>query len=298
MSTGRAYIRGFALALRRWPMVLTLFLASLLTALSFAAAAWSWLAAALGNSLATRSLLADLNVQVFIDLLMYHSEGLEMLLLAGSILAAAFVALGVWLNAAAIVAVGDEISAPGCLLRGVQLYPTYLGLWALSNGCMTASAVALFLCGRWLTRWTAESTAEMTFYWIVAGGTLVGALSWLFFATVHDHARIRSRTGEVGALRAFGWALAYVGRRQRRALPLAALLLGTSAALWAVYHGLSHSLGTKSASGVTLSLLAGEAVLLARMFLRVWWFAAETHLQRGRGGIASQALGATDRPTA
>jgi hypothetical protein len=202
----------------------------------------------------------------------------------------------VWLNAAAIVAVGDEISVPGCLLRGVQLYPTYLGLWALSNGCMTASAVALFLCGRWLTRWTAESAAEMTFYWIVAGGALVGALSWLFFATVHDHARIRSRTGEVGTLRAFGWALAYVGRRQRRALPLAALLVATSAALWAVYHGLSHSLAIKSASGVTLSLLLGEALLLARMFLRVWWFAAETYLQQGRGEAGALQPNATFRP--
>ena len=52
---GRAYIRGFALALRRWPMVLVLFLASLLAGLSFAAAAWSWLSLALGSSLATRT---------------------------------------------------------------------------------------------------------------------------------------------------------------------------------------------------------------------------------------------------
>jgi hypothetical protein len=194
------------------------------------------------------------------------------------------VGLGVWLNAAAIASVGEEASTASCLLGGMQLYPTYLALWALSNGCMLASAAALLLSGRWLMRRTAEGAVEMTPYWIVAGGVLVGALAWLFFATVHDHARIRSWTVGAGAVRAFGWALAYVGRWQRRALPLALVLLGTSAALWAVYQGLSRYVATTSASGVTLSLLSGEALLLARMFLRVWWFGAETHLQQGRRG--------------
>jgi hypothetical protein len=284
---GRAYIRGFALALRRWPLVLVLFLASLLAGLSFAAAAWFWLASALGSSLATRTLLSDLNVQIFIDLFVHHRESLWMLVLAGSILAAAFVGLSVWLNAAAIASVGEEASTASCLLGAVQLYPTYLALWALSNGCMLASAVALFLSGRWLMRWAAESAAEMTPYWIVGGGVLVGSLAWLFLATVHDHARIRTWAVGAGAVRAFGWAVAYVGRRQRRALPLAVLLLGTSVALWAVYQGLSRHVATNSASGVTLSLLSGEALLLARMFLRVWWFGAETHLQEGREGVPS-----------
>jgi hypothetical protein len=295
---GRAYIYGFALALRRWPVVLVLFLASLLAGLSFTAAAWSWLSLGLGSSLATRSLLTDLNVQVFIDLFIYHCEGLQMLLLTGLALLVVFVLLGVWLNAAAVASAGEEISAPKCLLRGLQLYPTYLGLWVLSNGCIVVSATLVFLCGRWLMRWTAESAVEMTLYWIVAGGALVGALLWLFFATVHDHARIRSRAAEVGAVRAFGWALAYVGHRQRRALPLAALLLGTSVGLWAVYQGVSRSIAAESAFGVTLSLLLGEALLFARMFLRVWWFGAETHLQQGREGAASWVPAATDRPAA
>jgi hypothetical protein len=295
---GRAYIRGFALALHRWPMVVALFVASLLAGLGFAAAAWSWLSLALGSSLATRTLLTDLNVEVFIDLFIHHHESLWVLLLAGLVLAVAFALLGVWLNAAAIVSVGEERSTASCLLRGLQLYPTYLGLWALSNGGMVASALAVFLSARWLTRWAAESAVEMTFYWMVAGGAVISALSWLFLATVHDHARIRSQAAGVGAMRAFGWALLYVGRRQGRALPLAVLLLGTSVALWAVYQGLSHYLATNSTFGVTVSLLSGEALLLARMFLRVWWFGAETHLQEGTEGAASWVPTATERPAA
>jgi hypothetical protein len=295
---GRAYINGFALALRRWPVVLVLFLVSVLAGGSFAAAAWFWLASALGSSLATRTLLTDLNVQVFIDLFIHHRESLKILLLAGAILTVAFGVLGVWLNATAIAAVGEETSTTSCLLGGIQLYPTYLGLWVLSNGGLLASAVTLVFFGRWLTRWTAESPAEMTPYWIGAGTALVVALVWLFFATVHDHARIRSWAVGVGAVRAFGWALVFVGRRQTRALPLAVLLVGTSAALWAVYQGLSHHLAANSALGVTLSLLSGEALLLARMFLRVWWFGAETHLQQGREGAASWLPDAIDRPAA
>jgi hypothetical protein len=156
----------------------------------------------------------------------------------------------------------------------------------------------VFVPGWWLTRWTAESAAEMTTYWIVAGGALVGAPLVFFFVTVHDHARIRSQAAGVGALRAFGWALAYVGRRQRRALPLAVLLLGTSVGLWAVYQSLSDHIATNSASGVTLSLLSGEALLFVRMFLRVWWFGAEMHLQQGREGALSGVPAATDRPAA
>jgi len=295
---GGAYTRGFALALRRWPVVLVLFLASLVAGVSFAAAAWAWLSLALGNSLATRRLLTDLDVQIFIDLFVHHQESLRMLLLAGFVLAAMFALLGIWLNAVVVVSVGEDISTPKCLLRGVQLYPTYLGLWALSSGCIAASGVAVVLSGRWLTRWTAESAAEMTFYWILAGNVLVGALVWFFFATVHDHARIRSRAAGVGAIRAFGWALMYVGRRQKRALPLAGLLVGTSVGLWAVYQGISHYLATSSVFGVTLSLLWGEALLFARMFVRVWCFAAETHLQQGREGTASWVSAVTDRPAA
>jgi hypothetical protein len=293
---GRAYIGGFGLAGRRSAIVLLAFLASLLAGLSFAAASWSWLAWALGNSLATRSLLTDLNVQVFIDLFVHHRESLRMLVLTGFVLVTIFALLGVWVNAVAIVAVGEDISTPRCLLRGIQLYPTYLGLWVLSNACVVASGSAVLLSGWWLTRWMTESASEMTFYWIVAGNALAGALLWFFFVTVHDHARIRSRAAGVGALRAFGWAFAYVGRRNKQALPLSGLLLATGAALWAVHQSISHYIAANSALGVPLSLLFGQALLLARMFVRVWCFGAETQLQRSRGGAASWVSAASRSP--
>jgi hypothetical protein len=109
---------------------------------------------------------------------------------------------------------------------------------------------------------------------------LAGVAVVLFLATVHDHARIRIATKGVGPLRAFGWAVGFVGRREGQALPLVLLLLISSLMIWVVYRSVGLLIATDSASGVALSLLWGELLLLVRMFLRVWWFAAETYLQQ------------------
>ena len=293
----RAYVSGFSSAVRRWRVVLALFLPSVLAGLSFGAATWVWLSGALGKSLATRSLLTDLNMQVFIDLFAHHGESLRMLGLSGLALAVVFACLGIWLNAVAIAAVGTELSTAECLLHGIRLYPTYATLWALTMVCLLGSAGAVFLGGRLLTHWTAESVSEMTFYWVIAGSATAAALLWLFFATVHDHARIRSRAEDSGALRAFGWALAYVLVGQRRALGLAVLLVGSSVILWGIHQSISHFVVADSTIRVAISLLWGELLLLARMFLRVWWFAAETHLQQRTERSVSWTA-ATDRPAA
>ncbi len=74
-----AFVQGLRTAVQRWPIVLLLFLASVASALSFTAAAWSWLSLALDSSVATRTLLTDLDVNVFIDLFVQHGESLRML---------------------------------------------------------------------------------------------------------------------------------------------------------------------------------------------------------------------------
>ncbi|MFI5397330.1 MAG: hypothetical protein ACHQ9S_17470 [Candidatus Binatia bacterium] len=279
---GQAYLSGFRAALRRWPVVLILFLAGLVAGLGFSAATWSWLSLSLDRSLATRSLLTDLDVQVFIDLVVHHGEGLQMLLVAGTILMTFFALLGVWLNAIAVTAVGEETSLADCLARSFRAYPTYVCLWALVNALYVATVIVLFVVGRGLTRWEAESPSEMTFYWIVGACVLTGVLVVLLLATIHDHARIHIARRGAGALRAFGWAAVFVGRREGRALPLVLLLVSSSLVIWMVYRSVGSVMATNTALGVALSLLWGELLLLVRMFLRVWWFAAETHLQQAR----------------
>jgi hypothetical protein len=276
---GRAYVTGLGLALRRWSLILLLFAASVAGAVGFTVAAWYWLALAFHASLATRALLTNLDMNVFVDLFAHHEESLGMLGLNAVVLAVPCVLLGIWLDAVTVVNVSEDARLGDCLRRGFGLYPTYLQLWLFAAVLDVLALGAAYLVGHGLARWTAESANEFAFTRSVAAGAVVGALLLLFTTTVHDHARVRSVASGAGAVRAFVWALAYVGRREWQALPLAVLLLGSGAVAWLGYQLVAHLIATSSATGVTLSLLWGEVLLLCRMLLRVWSFAAETTLQ-------------------
>lgn len=276
---GQAFRLGFLAALRRWPVVVVLLVANLAGGLCFTAASWSWLSAALDNSVASRTLLTDLDWNVFVDLVVHHAQSLRMLLAGGVLLALPAALLGIWLNAAAVVAVGEDGTLGDCLRRALTLYPTFFRLSVIANALSIVGVGAGVLLGRVLMRWTAESTSELTSYLAAGAGALVGALLLVFLVTVHDHARVRSTASGTGALRAYGWALRFVGRREWRALPLALLLLCIGFVVWGLYQTVGMLVATNSTHGVALSLLWGETLLLARMLLRVWSFAAVTELQ-------------------
>ena len=117
----RSYVKGLRAALRRWPLAALLFAASCLPSFVFSALAWSWLADALDRSLATRSLLTDLDMNVFVDLLEHHGEGLWMLGVAGLLLAGVCWLVGVWLNAVTIVAVSEDMPLGAAAHKGLDL---------------------------------------------------------------------------------------------------------------------------------------------------------------------------------
>jgi len=283
---GVLYLTALRTAVRRWRIVLLLFVANLAAGMGFTAVAWWWLALALDNSLATRTLLTDLDMNVFIDLFVHHGDSLQMLGIAAALAAFAFAILGVWLNAAASVAVATEAAVSECARRGWTVFATHLRLWVLATALNVASVAAGFVVARGLTRWTAESPAEMTYYWAAGAGFVLGAVLLCFFTTVHDHARIRSVATKTGAVSAYGWAIAFVARRERRALPVASLLFATGFVSWVVYQSVGMLIVTHSAPGVALSLLWGETLLVGRKLLRVGCFAAAAELQSARQGHA------------
>ncbi len=276
---GRALGLGFVAALRRWSVVIVLFVANLAAGLCFTAAAWSWLSGALDNSLASRTLLTDLDWNVFVDLMVQHGESLRMLLAGGLLLALPAVLFGIWLNAVAVVAVGEDGTLAECLRRGLALYPRFFELSLVSNTLCAVGGGACLLLARLLARWTAESTFELTVYLAVGATALLGGLLLVFLVTVHDHARVRTTASGVGALRAYLWALRFVGSREWRAFPLALLLLGAGFVVWVVYQTVGMLVPATSSHGVVLSLVWGEALLCTRMWLRVWCFASVTELQ-------------------
>jgi hypothetical protein len=274
-----AYLAGLRTAIRQWRLCMVLFAASLAAALCFAAATWVWLANALDNALPTRTLLTDLDMDVFVDLLVHHEESLRMLLATAAVAAVFFGVLSVWLNGAVVAAIADDVALSDALRRGLGSCPTYFRLWLLAAVSNGASVLAVFLITRGLTRWTAESAAEMTYYWVVGSGGTAGALLVFFFTTAHDYARIRSSITGAGAVRAYAWALGFVVRREWRALPLAAALCASGFGMWVIYQTVAMLIPTTSAGGVAGSLVWGQVLMLARAVLRVWWFAAETELQ-------------------
>ncbi len=270
---------GLCAARQRWPVVLLLFAVNLAYGLIFTAASWSWLSLALGRSLATRTLHADLDANVFVDLIMHHGESLGLLLMSGGALAAMFALLGVWLNATAVAAVAEDGNLARWMNRGAQLYGPFLRLWMLTGVLCVASAGATFFLGRWLVRVSAESPVESTFYWVSAGCAALGAGLLLFWSTVHDHARIRVAAAGGGAALAYVWALRFAVVRERRAVPLAALWLAGGGVLWAIYQTVGMLMATTSGPELAVSLIWGEMLLAARMLLRVGLFAAENDLQ-------------------
>jgi hypothetical protein len=278
----RSYLKGFRTALLRWPLAFLLFAATALPGLVFAATAWLWLAAALDKSLATRTLLTDLDMNVFVDLIGHHGESLWMLLLGGALLVAACWLLGVWLNATTIAAVADDTPLAAAARRGLDLYVTFLGLGLVALAVDALLILGTVGVGRWLIQATANTPSETTVSLIVGGGAGVAGSLVLCFTTIHDHARIHSAATGSGAAAAYVWAVGFVTRREPRAVPLALLLLATGVGVWLVYQTVGTLFVTTWTPAIVLSVLWGEALIFSRMFLRLWGFAAQTELQNMR----------------
>jgi hypothetical protein len=276
---GRAYVWGLRGALRRWPVVGLLFGAHLAAGLCAGMAAWLWLAAALDNSLATRTLLADLDVNVFVDLFVHHGASLRMLVLLGAAILLGAMAIGIWLNAVAVVAVAEEETLGACARRAFDLYASFVGLAAIAYVVAALTAGGTYLAVRLLWRWTAESPSELRFYAAAAVAVAAAVLIIFFLSTVHIHARVHCAATRAGAVSAYAWALRFVGRGEWRALPLSFVLVMTGGAIWVVYQTVAMLVPATSPPGVTVSLLWAQAFVLARMLMRLWSFAAANELQ-------------------
>jgi hypothetical protein len=101
----------------------------------------------------------------------------------------------------------------------------------------------------------------------------------LLLTAVHDHARIRvCATGE-GFWTAYRWAWRFILGGGERAFLLAAALQLISLSIWVTYQSVSMAFPAGSIVGVFGSLFWGEMFLFVRMWMRVWFFAAQSELQ-------------------
>lgn len=272
-----AYAGGFRAMLRRWPLVLALWVFGAAFGFAFAIAAAAWLDMALEGSLASRALIQYLDPEVLVDLWYHHGEGLRMLGVVAVLLAAAHAILWWWLDGVLVASLRDDGRQPW--RDGTGLVAVMARLYALALA-VSVSWTAAVAGPVWaVVRATREHPGAWLWYQLGAAAVAVWLLGLLVLVAIHDHARLRAGLAGDGPLRAYAWATTFVLRGGRRALPLAVLLQLTALALLAGYHAGTLVLPIDDHLGLTLAMLAGQLFMLARSAMRVWFFTAQRRLQ-------------------
>jgi hypothetical protein len=272
-----AYVGGFRAMLRRWPVVLGLWLIGAAVGLTFTLAAQAWLALALERSLASRTLAHHLDPDVLVDLWFHHRESLAMLGVVGAVLAIVHVVLWWWLDGVIVAAVRDphgDAWRDGLALAPVmaRLYGLALLMVLLWSGAVAGPAWALL-------RSTREHPGAYLWYEVAAAALVLWLLGMAILVAVHDHARLRAGLAGAAALRAYAWALRFVFVDGEATLRLALLLQLTAVALVVLAQLSSLALPLPDLVGLTWALVLGELFLLLRTGMRVWFFTAQRRLQ-------------------
>lgn len=271
-----AYVGGFRAALRRWPLVLALWLAGAAFGAAFALASAAWLDLALEGSLASRTLIHHLDADVLVDLWYHHGEGLRMLAVVAALLAVAHVILWWWLDGIVVASLRDDQVDPW--REGTRLVPVMARLYglAITVTLLWSGAVASPVWA--IVRATREHPGAYLWYQLGAVALVVWLLGMVVLVAIHDHARLRAGLVGEGAVRAYGWAVDFVLRGGQRALPLALLLQLSALGLLAVYELTSLALPIADHVGLTVAMLLGQLFMLARSAMRVWFFTAQRRL--------------------
>ncbi len=265
--------------IHRWPVVLFLYAALMAPTLIFGAVAWARLQVALDRSLAGRTLLKDVDLNVFVDLFVHRKDAIVGIGIAAVLLIAGSMMVWIWLQASMIAALSDDESLGDAMRRGAEVFGLCFRLWLITIVVNLAIVACFYFLGRAVLWWTAESTAEMTRYWVIGGCGLAAALLLLLSMVVHDHARIRGVSTDVDALAAYRWGLRFCLHDERRTVLLAIVALGAGLVLWSLYQGAARLVSVTSAPGVVTSLLWGQVLIVARVSGRFWYFAAANELQ-------------------
>jgi hypothetical protein len=277
---------GFGDAVRRAPLVVILWQVNLLFGVILAGLAATALAVTLEGSWYTRSLLHDLDPTAFFALFTYHTPTFKLLGATAATLVVLYLAGWILLHGAVVAAVcGDEdLGMRDTLRAGAGVLPVFLRLAAL------AAAVFLVLVGGvgvatvGAARLARASAAPFAWEMCLVAGAAAGVSAWIFCSAVHDHARIRCYATGHGAARGYAWAVRFVLHGGKRAFGLALALFLASAALAAFYQSVASRIDADWMTGVVLSILWGQAMLLTRSLFRVWAFASEARLQGEAGG--------------
>jgi hypothetical protein len=276
-----ALFRGSVKAVRLWPLVTVLWLINAVFGILFFVAAAYWLSLALDHSLATRTLLRDLDPNVLVDFYHHHGESFRLLVAVAALMAIGYVLLWFWLHGTVIFAVRAQRGTVSRAAWRSGLHTTagmaWLFLIAAVALAILTGLVAVAAWAAW--RWTIASPAPMLTYRIIGAAALIWVGGVVLLTAVHDHARIRvCATGE-GPWAAYGWAWRFVLRGGEKAFLLAAALQLIALSLWVTHQSIGMAFPVGALVGLAGALVWSQMFLFVRMWIRVWFFAAQSELQ-------------------
>ncbi len=275
-----ALLTGAGVAGRRWPLVLALWLLGIAFGAAFALASAAWLTEALAGSLATRTLLHRIDPDVLVDLWAHHREGLTVLLVLAAVLGGVHIVLWWWLYGVVVAAIQRPARESGTpWAQGLALAPVMAQLFVLALFVLAIFSAAVGAAAYALLRWTRSDPSPFVWYDIGAAALAAWAIGFVFLAAVHDHARLRACRARQSALAAYRWALGFVWHGGERAFLVACMLQLSALLLWVGYQAIGLTVPVTELLGLTGSLLWAEAYLLVRVWVRLWFFAAQNELQ-------------------
>jgi hypothetical protein len=277
----RAYLVGAWLAVRCWPLVAALWVVNVAFGAGFFVASSVWLNHALDDSLPTRTLLWDLDPNVFIDLYYRHDTGFLMLFGIACFMGPVYLLVWCWLHGGIIFQTYSKgrMRLADAFLRATEVFPRMLQLLVIA-AVMLALLTGVVGGAAWCAlAATLAYPSEIGWYWIGAAAGAVWLVGYVFLVAIHDHARIRTCASGEGAIRAYWWAVRFVIRGGEHALLLAVVLNVTALVVWAAFQAVSETLRPDKGLGMVGILVWGELFLFVRMVLRVWFFAAQGDLQ-------------------
>ncbi|MBI3782514.1 MAG: hypothetical protein HY270_03835 [Deltaproteobacteria bacterium] len=273
------YRTGGVIARQCMSVTLALFAANLAAGGVFMALGWAWLATNLDGSLASRTLLTDLDMNVFVDLVRHEHAGSGLVLSQGIVLLTVALGFWTWLNGMAAASVSTRTPLRQSCNASLQLYPRLLFLGVVILVSQVVAAAAVFLTAHELTALTIGFATEMSSsgIWVVC--LLLGGSVAFLISAIHDHARLHCLATDSTAWRSVTWATRFLLRRAPRALRANLTIGAVAVSTWVIYQSVATMIPGDRMPGVVCLLIWGQAYLMTRMFLRVWLFATESTLQ-------------------
>lgn len=136
---------------------------------------------------------------------------------------------------------------------------------------------------RWVESATREVTVERTVMMYTLGVYALAGLLLMLGSVVLDYARISMVVEKRrGALRALLGGAAFVWRNPVRTIGLNASLLVMTLLVIAAYAEIAPGAGQATGTMILLAFVVGQAYIVARMIVKLWFYASQTVLMQAQ----------------